>query len=278
MMRATSDSGSVCALVYQQPDNQVAIESRSTTNGNTTTGTLSGGTGSSKWLRIARSGSSFTGSYSTDGSSWTSLGSVTISMPTDILMGMAVSSGDTGSLATATFANFSIGSVAGGITTYTYDLAGNRTGVANPDSTTDALSWDADGNMVYADVGGSVVSLTYNARRQRVIKETPTDTTHFRYDQKNLIQETDSSGDLTTAYTTTNNEYGDLVSEHDFADQGMGTGEFYQQFDAQHAANAIVDDAGSIHVRHSPAPESVSRRHESPSIVSRGRRSGPPPA
>jgi hypothetical protein len=73
-MRATSDSGSVCALVYQQPDNQ-SIESRSTTNGNTTTGTLSGGTGSSKWLRIARSGSSFTGSYSTSRWAWPRLNS-----------------------------------------------------------------------------------------------------------------------------------------------------------------------------------------------------------
>jgi RHS repeat-associated protein len=97
-----------------------------------------------------------------------------------------------------------------------------------------------------ADAGGTVVSFTHNARRQRVAKETPTGTSRFRYDHKNLLQTADGADDLTNAYTATDDEYGDLLSEHDFTDQGVGAGEFYHQFDGQHAANALVDQAGAV--------------------------------
>ena len=52
--------------------------------------------------------------------------------------------------------------------------------------------------------------------------------------------------DLTKSYTTTEDEYGDLISEYDLGADGGGPTEFYQQFDAQHAANAMIDEAGSI--------------------------------
>ena len=82
--------------------------------------------------------------------------------------------------------------------------------------------------------------------RQRVVKEAAGGTTNFRWrDNKNLIQETDESDDLTKSYTTTEDEYGDLISEYDLGADG-GPTEFYQQFDAQHAANAMIDESGSI--------------------------------
>ena len=37
-------------------------------------------TGSPKWLRVARSGSTFTAAYSTDGGTWTALGSASVSI------------------------------------------------------------------------------------------------------------------------------------------------------------------------------------------------------
>ncbi len=76
--------------------------------------------------------------------------------------------------------------------------------------------------------------------------ETSTSITNFRYDHKNLLQETDRSGDLTKQYTRTDEEYGSLISEYDAVNEGLGTGEFYHQFDAQYAANAMLDDTGTV--------------------------------
>ena len=109
----------------------------------------------------------------------------------------------------------------------------------------DNYTWNAQSQRMLADAGGNVVTMTYNGLGQRTAKETSGGWC-ARYDGKNLIQETDGSDDLTTSYTTTDEEFGDLISEHDFVDGGIGTGEFYQQFDAQSAANAMLDDSGSV--------------------------------
>jgi hypothetical protein len=94
-------------------------------------------TGSPKWLRVARSGSTFTAAYSTDGGTWTALGSASVSMPADVLVGMAVSSGDAGASVAGTFQSFGVASTVGGLTTYTHDAAGNRTALAYSDETAD---------------------------------------------------------------------------------------------------------------------------------------------
>jgi RHS repeat-associated protein len=86
--------------------------------------------------------------------------------------------------------------------------------------------------------------MTYNADRQRVKKESHDGTvTGFLYDHKTLLHETDGEGDPANTYTNTTEEYGGLISEYD--DSGTPTA-FYHQFDAQHASNAITDDAGSV--------------------------------
>ncbi|HON07202.1 MAG TPA: lamin tail domain-containing protein, partial [Verrucomicrobiota bacterium] len=55
------------------------------------------------WLRLKRSGSTFTGYASIDGNNWYQLGSVTISMATSVYFGMAVSSRNAAMKATAGF-------------------------------------------------------------------------------------------------------------------------------------------------------------------------------
>lgn len=59
------------------------------------------------WVRIARSGNTFTASRSSNGTSWTQTGNATIAMPTTAYVGLAVASGSTGASATATFSNVS---------------------------------------------------------------------------------------------------------------------------------------------------------------------------
>ena len=65
------------------------------------------------WLKLTRSGNSFSSYWSIDGVSWTQVGSSeTISMATDVYIGLAVDSGTTGTLQTTTFDNVSVSSSA----------------------------------------------------------------------------------------------------------------------------------------------------------------------
>jgi YD repeat-containing protein len=72
------------------------------------------------WLKVSRSGNTFTAYSSTDGVSWTQTGaSQTISMATNVYIGLAVTSGLTSTLATATFDNvrtYKAGQLSGTIT------------------------------------------------------------------------------------------------------------------------------------------------------------------
>jgi RHS repeat-associated protein len=65
------------------------------------------------WVKLVRSGSSFSHYQSTDGVNWTQIGtSQTISMAQSVYVGLAVSSDNNSSLATATFDNVSISTTA----------------------------------------------------------------------------------------------------------------------------------------------------------------------
>jgi regulation of enolase protein 1 (concanavalin A-like superfamily)/mono/diheme cytochrome c family protein len=57
------------------------------------------------WLRLVRAGSVFTGYLSTDGVTWTQVGTTTVPMATAITVGLAVTSHNNATLSTATFDN-----------------------------------------------------------------------------------------------------------------------------------------------------------------------------
>ena len=60
-------------------------------------------------VRLERAGNAFSGFYSTDGSSWTQVGtSQTIAMPATIITGPAVTAGDSNKMATATMDQISV--------------------------------------------------------------------------------------------------------------------------------------------------------------------------
>jgi hypothetical protein len=60
------------------------------------------------WLRLVRSGDTLTGYYSSDGSSWTLRDRVSISLPSSVFIGLALTSHADGVIATATFDNVSV--------------------------------------------------------------------------------------------------------------------------------------------------------------------------
>ncbi|HKI34800.1 MAG TPA: discoidin domain-containing protein [Gemmataceae bacterium] len=61
------------------------------------------------WVKLTRSGNSFAGYYSSDGVTWKQVGSTqTITMPSSIQAGLAVTAHDNSKLATATFTNVAV--------------------------------------------------------------------------------------------------------------------------------------------------------------------------
>jgi len=82
--------------------NRIRVLDRASTGGNTTD--VAGySQGAPEWLRIERSGNTFTLSHSNDGISWAVMQTRTISMGMTIYMGMAVTGNSTTTLATGTF-------------------------------------------------------------------------------------------------------------------------------------------------------------------------------
>src|ERR1017187_5135213 len=82
---------------------------RSSTGGNgTSSGTTNIGGALPEWLKLNRTGNVFTGSVSPDGTNWTVLNSVSITMNSTLLVGFAICSRNNGFLDTATFDNVSV--------------------------------------------------------------------------------------------------------------------------------------------------------------------------
>lgn len=100
------------ATMLVKPDFQASFQRRTETWGTTVQTpwqTVSG----PYWLKLTRSGSTFTAYTSSDGVNWTSVGSETIAMNATIYVGLAVTSHDNNVLNTSTFTNVSVTNSAG---------------------------------------------------------------------------------------------------------------------------------------------------------------------
>jgi phosphatidylserine/phosphatidylglycerophosphate/cardiolipin synthase-like enzyme len=102
MIRGSVSAGSAHAFMLVSTGKGLAFQRR-TSNGGISTHT-SGGTGTApRWVRLTRAGATVTAFASTDGTTWTRVGSDTIALPSTALVGLAVSSHDSGVLATGVF-------------------------------------------------------------------------------------------------------------------------------------------------------------------------------
>ncbi|PYU54210.1 MAG: hypothetical protein DMG56_27425, partial [Acidobacteria bacterium] len=116
MIRETLDPSATYAFVGYQQSQLECLWDRTTTGGGTSVPGCNNA-GLPYWLKLVRSGSTFSGYASPDGNTWTQVGSAqTISMAQTVYVGLAVSSNTAGglpaALATATFDNVSINSTA----------------------------------------------------------------------------------------------------------------------------------------------------------------------
>jgi RHS repeat-associated protein len=104
------DAVHVFALVR---GNRIRVYERTTTGGSTTELNGSNG-GAPEWLRIVRTGNVFDLYHSNNGTSWTLMQSRTVTMGTNVYIGMAVTGNSTTTLATGTFNNVTVTGGGGG--------------------------------------------------------------------------------------------------------------------------------------------------------------------
>jgi hypothetical protein len=113
MIRETLDTGSTNAKTADWAAyGRIYFDERTTIGGSTSEPGNVGAT-LPYWLKVSRSGSTFSSFVSSDGVNWVQVGtSQTITMAQNVYVGLAVNSGSTTALATATFDNVSVSSAA----------------------------------------------------------------------------------------------------------------------------------------------------------------------
>ena len=102
MMRGSLAADSAHAFMLVSRTKGLAFQRRTDTGG-VSLHTAAGTGTAPRWVRLERAGNVITASVSGDGSAWTTVGSSTVRMGENVLVGMAVSSHTTSSTATATF-------------------------------------------------------------------------------------------------------------------------------------------------------------------------------
>jgi regulation of enolase protein 1 (concanavalin A-like superfamily) len=111
MIRDTDAANAINALLFVSPasTNGISFQGRSSTGGTTSTFLSVSGLSAPYWLKLSRSGSTLTAYSSSNGSSWTQVGSAqTITMSTNAWVGLAVCSKNNSALNTSTFDNVTI--------------------------------------------------------------------------------------------------------------------------------------------------------------------------
>lgn len=105
MIRETLATNSKYAIAYMSPENGTALQQRGTTGGAASGISNITGINAPYWLKLTRNGTNITAFQSTNGTTWTNLGSTTISMANDVFIGLAVCSVNSGTLNNAVFSN-----------------------------------------------------------------------------------------------------------------------------------------------------------------------------
>jgi regulation of enolase protein 1 (concanavalin A-like superfamily) len=106
MIRNDNSAGSKQVSLLLSSNGNAAFERRFSAD--TTTSTTDVVATTPKWLKLVRQGDTFTSYISSDGTTWTTVGTTTVAMNSTIEIGLAVTSHKAGSLETASFDNISV--------------------------------------------------------------------------------------------------------------------------------------------------------------------------
>jgi len=185
MIRETLTGGSKHAMMVITPSNGAAFQHRTATDG-TSAHTAGDVVTAPYWVKIARSGTTFTASQSSNGTSWTTIGTETISMATNVYIGLAVTSHNGGALCASTIDNVTVTTGGAPGQASNPSPANGATSVA---ITTD-LSWTAGAGATSHDVYfGTTSPGTFRGNQAGTTYDTGTmanNTTYYwRIDEKN---------------------------------------------------------------------------------------------
>lgn len=106
MLRDGTGSNAKFAAITVSPNGTADFAYRSSTGG--TVNNVHSSATAPEWVKLVRNGSTITAYISSNGSTWTTVGSTSISMNTALDAGLAVTSHYTGALATGLFSNVSV--------------------------------------------------------------------------------------------------------------------------------------------------------------------------
>lgn len=107
MIRESLDVNAANAFAFLTPSNSTQFSVR-TASGATTAGIGSSSGAAPYWVKLTRSGNTFSGMVSADGVTWQSLGTTTVAMVNTVYVGLAVTSHNNGNLNTSTFDNVTV--------------------------------------------------------------------------------------------------------------------------------------------------------------------------
>jgi regulation of enolase protein 1 (concanavalin A-like superfamily) len=102
MFRETTSPGSKHVMAIVSAGKGLALQYRNASGQPSAQAAIKPGT-APEWLRLTRSGNLFTAAHSDDGTTWQTLGSVTVPMAGEVLVGLPVTSHNNATLATAVF-------------------------------------------------------------------------------------------------------------------------------------------------------------------------------
>src|ERR1700733_598344 len=153
MFRETLTPGATNAFAAITPSNGVVYQARPSTGATSIDVTVGPIVSTPYWVQVVRAGNVFTAYYSANGTTWTSMGSQTMTMASQAYVGLAVSSHNNGTLSTAVFDNVTItsGTPAPQAPTVPTGLV-----ASNVTASTLTLSWTASSNPS-SGVGGYYV-------------------------------------------------------------------------------------------------------------------------
>jgi hypothetical protein len=108
MIRDTLASNSRHVFMGMAGDNDYRWVRRTSMNGNTSTTNSSTGSVPDTWVRLTRVGNTITAYKSSNGTTWTQVGSLSASFPANCYVGLVVASGTSNDLNTSQFSNVSV--------------------------------------------------------------------------------------------------------------------------------------------------------------------------
>jgi regulation of enolase protein 1 (concanavalin A-like superfamily) len=158
MIRDTLDASSQQAFMAITPGNGAAFQYRTTAGGSSTNDNTTGPV-APYWVKLVRSGNTFTGYYSANGTTWTKEASATIAMSASVYVGLFVVSQSNTAASTVTFSNVSLLDAAPDTLTVNPGVAGtvnvltNDVGPTGSTLTVTAVTQGSKGTVTFTAAG-----------------------------------------------------------------------------------------------------------------------------